>query len=151
MHRSALMILLAAIAGLLAWDAGVFSAKSPGMTPDPAARAQARTPEPTTRPAPVPTWQPIAQWTGNGSKDTPSFITSTREWRIRWLADVDIQRDGSQLAIVAHRADTGLAVGSVSTTRGRGDVATVHADPGAHYLSVISWNTDWSITVEEFR
>jgi hypothetical protein len=94
-------------------------------------------------------WKTIAQWSGAGTKDTETFRTTGREWRVSWKA----KPTGSvgALSAVVHSTD-GKIVSSFSSGRMDGpkqDVSYVRAPAGDHYLSISGTNAEWSIAVEQ--
>jgi hypothetical protein len=92
-------------------------------------------------------WREVRSWEGNGIKDTESFETTSREWRVRWEA-LD---DGGILQIYVHSGDGDLVSLAANRSGAGSDTSYVRSAPGVHYLSINSANTDWRIVAEEPR
>lgn len=91
----------------------------------------------------------LASWTGMGSKDTERFTVTSGEWRIAWSARSD-SPVGGLLNIDVHSAD-GKRVSSINSgdIKGeRNDTSVVRAPAGQYYLSIISANVQWRVSVE---
>jgi len=101
--------------------------------------------------APQRQWTEVASWRGSGIKDTETFTTSNREWRIRWHSENEPFPKAGILQIFVYRPD-GEMVNLAANKQGPGDdVSYIRAAPGPFYLKINSGNIDWDITVEEQR
>jgi hypothetical protein len=98
-----------------------------------------------------PTWRVVAEWDGNGMKETETFSVASREWRIKWRSSNEPFPNAGVLTIVVHDS-TGDMVSMAANKQGPGeDVSYVRSGPGTHYLQISSANIDWHITVEDQR
>lgn len=124
---------------------------SEGATVSPAVAAPAATetaPAPTPR---APQWTEVASWRGSGIKETESFVTVNREWRIRWQSANEPFANAGILQLFVHN-EAGQMVSLAANKQGPGqDVSYVRAPPGRYYLKINSANIDWNVTVEEQR
>ena len=90
-------------------------------------------------------WHELGKWSGDGTKNTETFATSQREWRIRWALDETGPRTIFDIA-VRSAADDSL----VSTANGKSSGETiVRAPVGRYYLRVAGANVKWTVTAEE--
>jgi hypothetical protein len=97
------------------------------------------------------TWTSVASWSGNGIKETESFVTSSREWRVQWQARNEPFAGAGILQIMVYDG-SGTLVTLAANKQGTGsDVSYVRSTPGRHYLMINSGNVDWDVTVEEQR
>jgi hypothetical protein len=143
MFRRALLLVL--IVGIAACGTNSTS------EPQSAATSVVAPPAAPRAPAPEPTWQTIATWSGSGMKETETFTTRTREWRIQWQSRREPFPNAGLLQIFVHDADGGV-VSLAANKQGPGkDVSYVRAPAGPHYLMINSANIDWTVTVEERR
>jgi hypothetical protein len=102
--------------------------------------------------APAATWTTIASWSGSGIKETESFVTQTREWRISWRTTNEPSPRASLLQIFVHDASNNRMVSLAANQQGLGqDTSYVRSAPGRHYLKINSANADWTVTAEELR
>ncbi len=100
----------------------------------------------------APEWQTIADWFGSGIKQTESFSTGSRQWRIYWRTKNASSRRAGVLQIFVHRTDTDAVVATAANVQGAGsDVSYVRAPIGRFYLSINSANVNWLVRVEDQR
>jgi len=108
----------------------------------------------TTKPAVVPAvdraagWRTIASWRGSGIKNTESFTTTAREWRIKWNTGSS-GPFGGILQIYVYDSDGGLVNVAANATSSGSDVSYVRARPGRYNLTINSTNDNWSVMVEQ--
>lgn len=94
----------------------------------------------------------LGDWNGNGIRQTDTFTTSTREWRLRWTASNEAMRGASILQIMVHDAGTDALVTLAANQQGVGSGdSVVRAPAGDYYLSINSGNVDWTVRAEETR
>jgi carboxylesterase type B len=116
-----------------------------GRSAESEARQAARTSQ-------APEWQTIADWFGSGIKQTESFSTGSREWRIYWRTKNASSPRAGVLQIFVHRTDTDAVVATAANVQGAGsDVSYVRAPIGRFYLSINSANVNWLVRVEDKR
>jgi hypothetical protein len=102
--------------------------------------------------APAATWTNIASGSGRGIKETESFVTQTREWRISWRTTNEPSPRASIIQIFVHDADDDRMVSLAANQQGLAqDTSYVRSAPGRHYLKINSANADWTVTAEELR
>jgi len=105
--------------------------------------ANRSSPSPPTRAV---SWQTIAQWNGNGMKETERFSVSASEWRIAWASANE--RIAGILQVFVYN-EAGELITLAANQQGTGsDVSYVHTPPGRFYLSINSANVDWAIAVQ---
>jgi len=103
-------------------------------------------------PAKAPEWTRIASWDGSGIKDTESFETTSREWRVSWKTSREAFAGAGILQLYVHNADDGGLVSLAANKQGAGeDVSYVRTKPGRYYVKINSANVDWSVSIEEHR
>ncbi|MBK9240780.1 MAG: hypothetical protein IPL75_11060 [Acidobacteria bacterium] len=121
-------------------------------TPDKAAPA-AETPgtAPTAVPRPEPTWQTLKEWKGSGIKDTESFTTQTREWRVTWSTHSEPFPGAGVFQIFVHNDRDELVNLAANVTGVKSDNSIVRGPAGRYYLKINSGNVSWSVKVEELR
>lgn len=97
-------------------------------------------------------WRTVGVWEGTGVKNTETFETASREWRVIWRAATGDLPGGSALSITARHADNGRLVSIVGSQRGAGtDTSYVRSSPGGYYLEVVGVNVSWTVTVQDQR
>jgi len=113
----------------------------------------ATTPAQTTTPAV--TWHSVANFTGSGDKDTPSFTTKGNKFKVV----INASTSSPQYAVMSFFA---YPEGESTNYVGNGDMGTfsqssqsdefeVTASPGTYYLSVIAANLNkWHIEVFDY-
>lgn len=97
-------------------------------------------------------WSEIAQWQGNGMRDTETFDVASREWRVSW----DVTSPGPAMNFIVNvmreGRDAPVAVAAnVVNREASQESSVIRADPGRYYLKIIAANTDWSVAVEDQR
>ena len=98
------------------------------------------------------TWSTTAEWDGRGVKETESFATHGREWRVRWRTSNEPFKGAGIMQLFVYRAEDGDLEFVVANLQGKGaGESYVQAEPGSHYLLINSENLDWTVTVEERR
>lgn len=108
--------------------------------------------EPTpTQPSRPREWTRVASWSGSGIKDTETFTTTQREWRINWRTQKEPFQGAGILQIYVHNEDGALVNLAANAQGVRADVSYVRAPPGRYYLKLNSANVEYSIDVEEQR
>jgi hypothetical protein len=123
------------LCGLLLMQLGCAGAES---SPPPAARAT--------------TWHRVATWDGSGIKQTETFETKTREWRVTWATTNEVMAGAGIFQVMVHDAETQALVTLAANKQGVGkDTSTVRTSPGRYYLTINSANLDWTVTVDEAR
>jgi hypothetical protein len=101
---------------------------------------------------PAPEWQTVQDWSGSGIKQTESFTTGSREWRIYWKTRNEPFARAGILQITVHQADNDAVVTTAANKQGIGsDVSYVRSPPGRYYLAINSANVDWLVRVEDQR
>ena len=96
-------------------------------------------------------WTSIASWSGSGIKETETFVTSSREWRVRWQARNEAFAGAGLLQIMVYTGDGGLVTLAANKQGTGSDISYVRSARGRHYLTMNSANVDWEVTVEEQR
>ncbi|MEQ1871802.1 MAG: hypothetical protein ABL961_17430 [Vicinamibacterales bacterium] len=100
-------------------------------------------------------WTPVGTWSGSGqtAKETESFTTTKREWRVRWTATTNSERAILRdLHATVHSAEDGRQVSEFIA--GRTETAGesyVRGPAGRYYLKIASVNVTWTVTAEEVR
>ena len=89
-------------------------------------------------------WTSLGTWSGDGTKETESFTTTQKEWRVRWSQ----KGEGGFLAITVMNAKDDIVGNAGSSSSGESYVRT---PPGKHYLKIASAGNHWTITAEEQR
>lgn len=108
-------------------------------------------PPPPPQPTREPTWQTLKEWKGSGIKDTESFNTQTREWRITWSTTKEAFPGAGIFQIYVHN-DRDEMVALAANVQGiKSDNSVVRGPAGRYYLKINSGNVDWSVKVEELR
>lgn len=98
-----------------------------------------------------PKWVQLAKWSGSGMKETETFSTTQREWRISWELKAQASVGGT-FYVSVHRASDEELVSRLSGKPGAGKEASyVRTTPGKYYLKVNSANVEWTIIAEEQR
>jgi hypothetical protein len=90
----------------------------------------------------------LGSWTGSGSKDTDTFMTTAREWRIYWVMK-PTSTVGGLVTVTVKNADTDETVARVSSgtlSETGGDSSVVRTPPGRYYLSINSANATWLVS-----
>src|SRR5262245_21747967 len=95
-------------------------------------------------------WYQLGTWSGDGTKQTPSFATTQREWRVRWT----VKRTNPQIAVSAFS-------GTVMDAKNDAPISTfsdskdgesyVRPAAGNYYLRLAGVNATWTVTAEEMR
>lgn len=103
-------------------------------------------------PAVPATWSQVAQWQGNGMRDTETFDIASREWRVSW----DVTSPGLAMNFIVNvmreGRDAPVAVAAnVVNREASQESSIVRSEPGRYYLKIVAANTDWSVTVEDQR
>ena len=132
----------AIVAVLLVLGYLYLSVTEDSSTSSPSSRSAAG---PATRPA-APSWTEVASWTGSGIKETETFQTNSREWRITW----ELRDPNGMLAVIAYEDGNPMPHVAVNQSGVGKDVSYVRTAPGPHYLN-INGIGDWSVTVEDQR
>jgi hypothetical protein len=97
-------------------------------------------------------WQTVVDWAGSGIKQTESFTTGSREWRIYWKSGNEALPGAGLLQLTVHQADSDAVVSVAANRQGAGsDVSYVRAPAGRYYLAINSANLDWLVRVEDQR
>jgi hypothetical protein len=98
-----------------------------------------------------PPWKAIKSWNGSSDiKETESFTTTEREWRIKWTA-----KTNSETAIVrdfgayVHSSADDKLVSQFKAGRTQTYGESYVRGTGSFYLKIGSFNVTWTITVEE--
>lgn len=87
-------------------------------------------------------WKTLASWKGSSIKNTETFSTTAREWRIKWVS-------GGLLSIFVYDANRNLVTVAVNTAEAASDISYVRAAPGSFYLEIICVGHPWVISVEQ--
>jgi hypothetical protein len=96
-------------------------------------------------------WTTVKTWSGSGMKETETFTTTNREWRIKWTTSNEPFANVGLIQLFVYDGD-GTMVTLAANKQGPGsDVSYVRSAPGKHYLMINSANIDWDVTVEEER
>lgn len=96
------------------------------------------------------TWQPVAQWSGKGSRTTEPFTIKSDQWRAVIKATSD-SGGHNQLCLSAKTLDKGdlgmseCLQADSAATYGRAGVK------GTMQMQISGVNDGWSVTVEELR
>lgn len=98
-----------------------------------------------------PEWVQIASWSGSGMKETETFTTTNREWRIHWRTSNEAFAGAGIFQVFVYNGDGGMVTLAANVQGARSDVSYVRAPAGPHYLMINSGNVDWTVTVEERR
>jgi hypothetical protein len=111
------------------------------------------TPRTAAPPAPAAAqWREIASWSGSGMKQTESFRTASREWRVHWQTANEPFPGAGILQIMVYSAESDSLITLAANKQGTGkDTSYVRAPPGLYYLMFNSGNVDWSVRVEDQR
>lgn len=95
-------------------------------------------------------WQTVQDWAGSGIKQTESFTTASREWRIYWKTKNEAFAGAGIFQVMVHQAGNDALVTLAANKQGTGsDVTYVRAPPGRYYLTINSGNVDWLVRVED--
>jgi hypothetical protein len=124
-----------------------------GSPPDTVATgATAPVPPPVIEAPPKPrAWTEIAAWSGTGIKQTETFHTTQREWRIRWATKGESFPGAGILQLYVYNAKDEL-VSLAANKQGPGnDVSYVRTPAGPHYIQINSGNINYAVSVEEQR
>jgi len=137
---------LLSVAVLVVWASACDDAKTPKGV------AEQKAAEQNTTPSPPPEWQTVADWSGSGIKQTESFTTASREWRIYWKTKNEAFAGAGLLQIMVYQADNDALITLAANKQGTGsDVTYVRAKPGRYYLAINSANVEWVVRVEDQR
>lgn len=125
------------------------TARTPASSTSAAPASPPASPATPSVPTPAPaSWRMLAEWSGSGMKQTETFTTPSREWRIKWRTSNEPFPNAGILQIFVHNAD-GAMVTLAANKQGPGaDESYVRSPPGPHYLMINSGNIDWKVTVE---
>jgi len=96
-------------------------------------------------------WTEIASWSGSGIKETETFRTSSREWRVRWRTSNEVFAGAGIFQIMVYDEDGSLVTMAANKQGTGNDVSYVCSSPGRHHLMLNSGNVDWDVAVEEVR
>lgn len=95
-------------------------------------------------------WQRVRTFSGTSTKETESFETASREWRIGWRAQPTA--DASYFGVSVHDAADDRQVALVANTAaGGGDMSYVRARPGKYYLKINAANISYAVVIEDQR
>jgi hypothetical protein len=96
-------------------------------------------------------WRLVKEWSGSGIKETETFTTTSREWRIRWHSANEPFANASILQIHVYNG-RGALVTLAANKQGTGaDTSYVRSPAGSHYLAIVGANSTWTVIVEEKR
>jgi len=96
-------------------------------------------------------WQRVANWTGNGTKQTESFSVASREWRISWETTNEAFKGAGIFQIYVYDDEDKLVTLAANKQGVGKDTSYVRAAPGRFHLMINSGNVDWSVVVEDQR
>lgn len=97
----------------------------------------------------VAAWRTLGHWRGAGQQRTPLFRTSNSRLRVLWIAMPRDPQNADNFAI--HLIDgAGRQLHTPVSIVGAGnDTAYVSARPGRYMLEILTFDTDWEVTIEE--
>ena len=92
-------------------------------------------------------WTALGTWSGTGAKQTPSFTTTQREWRVRWtVTKANPQLTTSLVSITVMDGKDALVTTMSDSQDGE---SYVRAASGSYYLQIAGVNAKWTVTAEE--
>jgi hypothetical protein len=96
-------------------------------------------------------WYSLGTWNGDGTKQTPSFMTTQREWRIRWTVKATDPKFANLTAfngiVMDAKDDSPISTFSDS----KDGESYVRAPSGRYYIRASGVNATWTVTAEEMR
>lgn len=109
-------------------------------------------PQPTTKPTQVPKWTTVQSFSGNGSKNTPTFSVGNN-WKIVWTCDPN-SFDGQSFNVIitptgTDGVPTDTGVNTTCSATNTHDETSVQSG-GTIALDIISEGS-WTIKVEELK
>lgn len=95
-------------------------------------------------------WDTLGTWTGQGSRQTPSFEFISGSLRLTWEAHEEGESEPGHFRVTLHSSISGRPLETVADVRGGGsDTVLFSAEPHVAYLRVESDRVAWRITLEE--
>lgn len=98
-------------------------------------------------------WSPIAKWSGSGTKETETFATPAKEWRIRWTADpIDRTFAGSgvkSFSVQVLKDGSDLPVSTLSAGKDETSGESYVRGAGSYHLKITAVNAKWSLIAEQ--
>lgn len=93
-------------------------------------------------------WRSLKSWSGTGTKQTESFDTASREWRINWSMSDPALPGAGILQIFVYDQNDKLVSLAANTTQPTSDTSYVRGK-GNYHLMINSGNCKWRVTVED--
>lgn len=144
-----------ALAGLCCVGLILIVAVGGMMSPDKTTTTNTSTTTASTTQAPVTTWHSVANFTGSGDKNTPSFQTQGNKFKVVINATASSPEYASISFFAYPEGETQSYVGQgdidTFTQTKQSDEFEVTASPGSYYLSVLAANlSNWHIEVFDY-
>lgn len=96
------------------------------------------------------TWSPLGTWQGTGgAKETETFTTTQKEWRVRWTATPTASP--RLFSVTVRAADTRDVVSIISAGEEPSGESYVRGPAGKYYVSIATVNAKWTLVAEESR
>jgi hypothetical protein len=88
----------------------------------------------------------VKEWSGSGIKNTEDFTVGGDQWKVKWTNTA-----GGIMQIFVYKSSDKSLVGLAANTQAAGPGESVQRGAGTYYLTINSANTNWTVTVEDFR
>jgi hypothetical protein len=92
------------------------------------------------------TWVVVKEWAGTGIKNTEDF-TVGEQWKIKWSSS----SDSGIFQIYVYKSSDKSLVGLAANTSKAGSDESFQRGGGTFYLTINSANTNYKVSVEDFR
>ena len=92
-------------------------------------------------------WTATKSWTGAGLKQTESFTTTTREWRLRWNVEPINPNVSLRRIAITVFSDQDKIVSTADSSEAQGE--SYVRGVGTYYLQISGVNVKWTVAVEE--
>jgi hypothetical protein len=95
------------------------------------------------------TWTPIGSWTGEGTKETETFMVTAREWRVTWTAKKKNPTLPVRVfAIAVYNAANDTPVSSINPGDAEAAGESYVRGAGRYYLKIAAGNAAWTVRAE---
>lgn len=125
-------------------QASASTQKATAPAPSTPAQSTQQNNSPTPPPAPAASWHTVATFSGQSTKNTPSFTIRGSQWRVSW------QENGDTIfGATAESPDGSGDFCPIANTGNSGSDTSYCYTPGTYYITVNTANS-WTMTVEDY-